>query len=137
MQLDPFEGLGQIHTAPFQLAQEALGGSRVPMPLHRDVENVAILGQNSAIAVFSVSDNGVLVFQTGSPATDRVLTRKNLETNETTEIGRLGVWTWLDAFKAPEAAEFATGLPVPSARFTTTTFPWFPERKSLSSRVQA
>jgi probable F420-dependent oxidoreductase len=27
-----------------------------------------------------------------------------------TEIGRLGVWTWLDGFSAPEAAEFANQL---------------------------
>jgi probable F420-dependent oxidoreductase len=27
-----------------------------------------------------------------------------------TEIGRLGVWTWLDAYSAPEAAEFARKL---------------------------
>ena len=27
-----------------------------------------------------------------------------------TEIGRLGVWTWLDAFSAPEAAAFAQRL---------------------------
>ena len=28
----------------------------------------------------------------------------------TTEIGRLGVWSWLDAFSAPEAADFARRL---------------------------
>ena len=27
-----------------------------------------------------------------------------------TEIGRLGVWTWLDAFTAPETAAFAQRL---------------------------
>ena len=28
----------------------------------------------------------------------------------TTEIGRLGVWTWLDGFSAPEAADFANQI---------------------------
>jgi Tol biopolymer transport system component len=62
---------------------ELVGG--VPL-----VENIAVLGQGAAIAVYSASDSGVMVFQTGSPATDRVLTRKNLETDETTTIGDSG-----------------------------------------------
>jgi len=54
------------------------------------VESVATLGRDSAISVVSVADDGMIVFQTGSPASDRILTRKNLETDETITIGAAG-----------------------------------------------
>ena len=76
---------GVLMTTPFPEPWdgEIVGG--VPL-----VENVAVLGRNSAIAIYSIADDGMTVFQTGSPGSDRVLTRKNLETGATATIGEAG-----------------------------------------------
>ena len=62
---------------------ELVGG--VPL-----VENIAVLGRNSAAAVYSVADDGMIVFQTGTPASDQILMRRNIETGETVSIGEAG-----------------------------------------------
>jgi len=76
---------GVLMTTPFPQPWdgEIVGG--VPL-----VENVAVLSRDSAIAVYSIAQTGMTVFQVGSPGSDRILTRKNLDTGETVTIGEPG-----------------------------------------------
>ena len=74
-------------TFPAPWDGELIGG--VPL-----VERIAVLGQGAVIAVYSVSDGGMIVFQTGSPATDRIVSRKDLETDQTFPIGESGPVTF-------------------------------------------
>jgi len=74
-----------LMATPFPAPFEELTGGATPL-----VENIAVLGQGSAIGIFSATREGILVYQTGESSLERILSWTSRETGASGSIGDTG-----------------------------------------------